>query len=262
MKENSFFKQITYTEGIYPKFSIDYIQNPSKVYAIPLLGILIKAIALIPVVIIMAFVAIWWFIAVWLINPFVVLMTEKYWLPAYNVSLSLIKMSVKATSYMYGLTDKYPGFDFNLPEGMSLDLPMPEKPRRLYAIPLVGIIVRFVFLIPYFIFSQIISQAATIGVFLLAWAGVLFQGKYPEGIFELARDHIRVGASSYAYMAGLSDRYPSFYISMAHDKIKIILIAIAIILFGINFANGNYNPKNKMMNNNQYNNNLNQRYYP
>lgn len=234
--ESSFFKRITYTDGIYPSLSAELIQNPNRFFAFPLLGILVKVIILIPVFVEIILVGIWFLVVVFLVNPFVVLLTGKYWRHAYEVFLGLQRLSLKLWFYVYGLTDKYPGFSLVINDKFILDIPMPEKPNRFYAIPVFGGLARFIFLVPYFIFSNIISQAMGIGISLLAWAVVLFRGRYPEGIFELARDTSRVSISAGAYFSGLSDKYPSFYISMAHDKIKLILIAIAIILNGWNFV--------------------------
>lgn len=232
----SFFKKITYTEGIYPVFSIEKNEHPNRFFAVPLLGMLVKILLLIPVFILVIFVMTWLLIAVMIINPFVVLFTGKYWVHAYEFVLGFMRLSAKVSAYVYGLTDKYPGFDFQTPPGLKLDIPMPQTSNRLYAIPVLGLLIRMVLLIPYFIFENVITQAVSIGAFFLAWAAVLFTGKYPDGIFELARDSIRVNISASVYIFGLSDRYPSFYISMAHDKIKIILIAIAIILGGWRYS--------------------------
>lgn len=232
----SFFQKITYTDGIYPSFKIEEIEHPNRFYAVPLIGFLIKVIALIPIFIEFIFLTIWLLIVAILINPFVVLFTGKYWGHAYSFIVGYTRLSAKMTAYFYGLTDKYPGFGFQTPANLTLDFPQPQNPGRLYAIPLIGFLIRVILLIPYFIFVNIINQAVVIGVFLLAWAVVLVNGKYPIGIFELARDSIRINYSAQLYILGLSDRYPSFYISMAHDKIKIILIAIAIILSGWNYS--------------------------
>ncbi|GEM_PF-1163483 len=236
--QESFFKKITYTQGIYPILNAVPIQNPSRFYAIPLLGFLVKLILLIPVFFEIIFISIWWMIAVMIINPFVVLFTNKYWQSAYSINLGYLRMVTKISFYLFGLTNKYPGFNLTINDNYSLDIPYPENPKKIFAIPIIGFIIRIILLIPYLIFEGIISQAAAIGTFSLAWAVVLFKGRYPEGLFELARDSLRVSISANAYMTGLSDKYPSFYISMNHDKIKIILIAIAIILNGFNFTTG------------------------
>lgn len=234
----SFFKKITYTDSIYPLIQAEVIQNPNRFFAIPLIGLLSKLIILTPVFIEVFFLSIWWLVVVMIINPFVVLLSGKYWSHAYDVAVGLYRLITKISFYLYGLTDKYPGFDFNVEGRLEFNLAMPEKSSRFFAIPVLGGTIRVILLIPYFIFENIISQAANIGVLLLAWVVVLFKGKYPEGIFELARDSVRVNTSSLAYMSGLSDRYPSFYVSMTHDKIKLILIGFAIILNGWSYVSG------------------------
>lgn len=245
----SFFKRITYTEGIYPDFKIDLIQNPSRFFAVPIIGILVKVVMLIPVLILLIFLGIWIFLAVVLINPFIVLITGKYWTHAHNFTVGYLRLSVKATCFLYGLTDKYPSFGFGNQDDLTLEIPLNSNPKKLYAVPLLGGLIRFILLIPYFIFENIIATAATIGVLILAWVYVLFKGKYPEGIFELARDSMRVNVSVAAYILGLSDRYPSFYISMKHDKIKLILIAIAIIFSGWSYSD-DYSDKYSKQNTN------------
>lgn len=239
MKENkTFFHRITYTDGIYPSLIINQIQNPNRLFAFPLIGILIKLILLIPIFIELVFLAIWLFIVVSLINPFVVLFTGKYLSHAHSLSVGFIRLSTKITFYIYGLTDKYPWFGLQNSGDLNFDIPINQSPKRLFAIPVLGGLIRFILLIPYLLFDNIMSYAAGIGVMILAWAVVLIRGKYPEGLFELARDSSRVSASAFAYMSGLSDKYPSFHISMAHNKIKLILIAIAVILNGWNYVGG------------------------
>lgn len=239
MKDNqTFFQKITYTDGIYPFLVINQIQNPNRLFAFPIIGFLIKIILLIPVSIEIIFLAIWLFIVVTLINPFVVLFTGKYLAHAHSVGVGFIRLYTKFSFYLGGLTDKYPGFGLQNSGDLNFDVPLNEKPKRLFAIPVLGGLIRFVLLIPYFIFGNIISYAAGIGSFFLAWVAVLFRGKYPEGLFELYRDSGRISASALAYMLGLSDKYPSFHISMAHDKIKLILIAIAVVYNGWNYMGG------------------------
>ena len=234
--QDSFFKKITYTDGIYPVLKIEQIENPSKFYAFPIIGILAKTILLIPVVIEIAFLVIWLLVVAVVINPFMVFFGGKYWLHAHNASLAVFRLTAKVIFYIYGLTDKYPGFDFSLPPRLILDIPLNQNPNKIFAAPVIGGLARGILLIPYMIFTNVVSQAATIGVFLIAWIFVLFKGKYPDGLFELARDSVRVELATAAYMLGLSDRYPSFYISMSNDKIKLILIAVVIILSSWNYS--------------------------
>lgn len=154
-----------------------------------------------------------------------------------------MRLTVKTTYFLAGLTNKYPGFSRNIDDNFTVDIPYPENPKRLFAIPFIGGVIRIVLLIPYFIYEQIISNASNIGV-LVSFVRVLFQGKYPESTYELARDSVRVGQGAAAYMAGLSDKYPSFWISMNHKAIKITLIVLGILLFVSQAFSDATSPKN------------------
>lgn len=212
----------------YPTINIQLIQNPNRLFAIPILGILIKFIILIPIFIELMFLG----LAAGLlttINSFSVLFTGHYWDLAYQLNLGIIRFTAKVNFYLYGLTDKYPGFSLSINDDYSVDISKPESPNRLFAIPILGFLIRAILLIPFFIWVSVVQTGSRIGVFLLAWVKVLFTGKYPESIFELATDEMRLTLSISAYFAGLSDKYPNFAISMNHKVIKIILLIIGVL---------------------------------
>lgn len=214
---------------MYPELKVQNNANPNRFYAIPLIGMLIKLLILIPVFIEYLFLAIV-MLFFSLVNPFIVLFTGKYWLTYYNWVLGLMRFQTKLFFFMSGLTDKYPGFDLSIHDTFSVDMPYPKTPRKIYAIPLLGWLVRAILLIPYTIYQSVINYAATIAVIFIASFAVLFKGKYPEAVYELQRDTNRLLLAITAYMAGLSDKYPSFWISMNHKTFKIVLIVVAVIL--------------------------------
>lgn len=213
----------------YPLFEVTHIQNPSRLYAIPLLGGLIKLVMCIPQYFMLFGVALAWLVVTVLINPFVVLFTGKYWSASYSVTLSLLRLNAKVMLFFFGLTDKYPGFNFQVNSDFELEIPLPEKPSRLFAVPLLGGFVRFILLIPYFLYQMVIEYAVLIGVLFGASFVVLFTGKYPESVYELARDYTRITLATNVYVSGLKDSYPSFWISMNHKNIKIALIVLAVL---------------------------------
>lgn len=216
----------TPSSNLYPIININHPEKPNRFYAVPLIGFLVKIIILIPVYLWLGLIGI---VASSLssVNSFVVLFTGKYWIKAYNLNLGFIRLSTKTTYFLYGLTDKYPGFNFTTTD-FSIDIPYPEHPSKFFAIPIFGGLVRIILLIPYYIYQNVIANAARIGVFF-SFFPVLFMGKYPESTFELGRDSVRVEQSTAAYIAGFSDKYPNFHISMSHKTIKIILITIAAL---------------------------------
>lgn len=225
--------------NLYPTLSVSHIQNPNRFFALPLLGILVKLILILPVGIelIVLYIA---NIFVIIINSFMVLFTGKYWDTAYTLNLGIIRLGTKISLYIYGLTDKYPGFDLAIQDPLiTLDMKKPENPNRLFAIPLLGGIARIILLIPYLIYQSVLNYAVGLGVIISSFP-VLFTGKYPEATYEFTKDYTRVTLASTAYMSGFSDSYPSFWISMNHKTAKIILIIFGILLFIANiFSDSN-----------------------
>lgn len=219
---------------IYPHLVVANNEKPNKLFAFPLIGILIKIILLLPVLLEL-FLLILVSLFVISINWFVISFTGKYWTSAYTFFLGLMRLGTKIRLYVWGITDKYPGFTFDTKGLFELDIPKPEKPNKWLAIPFVGIAIRAVLLIPYSIFDDVLDRASSIAM-VMSWFAVTFKGKFPESLYEFERDSLRVSLASSSYLLGLSDKYPSFSISMTHQTIKLLLIIAGALLVGMNFT--------------------------
>ncbi|MDD2823492.1 MAG: DUF4389 domain-containing protein [Candidatus Daviesbacteria bacterium] len=224
----------------YPEIVIERNIKPNRLYAFPLFGFLFKIIILIPVFVELMFLGLALFVIVMLLNPFVVLVTGKYWKTAYDLALGVMRLGSKVSFYFYGITDKYPGFDITTTP-YTYNLAYPESSNRLFAIPILGFIIRIVLLIPFSIVAQVISYASGIATFF-TFAPVLFKGYYPETTHEINIDAVRLSQASNAYVYGISDKYPNFNISWNHKTMKIVLIVLGIIIFLANLAT-NFIPK-------------------
>jgi hypothetical protein len=184
------------------------------------------------------------FVILLFINWFVVLFTGEYWDTAYTFFLGVMRFSTKITLFLYGITDKYPGFDLDSNGIFELDIQKPKSPSRWLAIPFIGFFVRLILLIPYYIFTSVMERGAGVGVFI-SWFAVLFKNLYPESLYEFERDSVRVSLATSTYLSGLSDKYPSFYISMNHKNIKIALIIAGALLVIFNWiSEGRSQPTN------------------
>lgn len=243
-------------EKVYPAFTVTHIQNPNRLWAIPLVGLLIKLLILIPQMIMIFLITLVSAIMIMLINPFVVLFTGKYWTPAYSLYMGLIQLLTKVNLFFLGLSDTYPGFDLQPTDDYTLTMPMPSSPNRPFAIPVLGFVARVILGIPFFIFTSVIEYAQGIA-FIIASFPVLFTGKYPESLYEIVRDATRVRITGYLYMVGLSDQYPSFWISMNHKNIKIALLIAGVMLMVMNMVNSATTKKSpNYVGNSQYNQQL------
>lgn len=229
--------------SIYPSLAIKENRNPNAFYAIPLIGFFAKIIMAIPIFIEAFFLSLAAFF-IWIINSFVILFTGQYWDTAYIYFLSLMKFSTKIGTYFYGLTDQYPGFSLDANNSFTLEIAKPKSPNRFFAIPLFGFLARIILLIPYYIFSLVMSRGSWAAM-IVAWFPVLFQQKFPESVYEFESDTLRIGLANVSYMTGLSDSYPSFKISMDHQTIKIILIIVGAFLVIINYSGRFNRPRNQ-----------------
>ena len=249
----------TVPANLWPSIKVERIQNPNRFYAFPIIGGLIKFFMLIPVAVDLLVIGIGVFV-MQIINSFVVLFTGKYWKPCYDLTIGFMRFMLKISFFWRGLTNTYPGFDMQIHDAFSLNMEMPTQPNRLFAIPILGGLIRSIAMIPFAIYAFVIysssgqsaaSLATIIGSFF-----VLFTGNYPETAFELNRDGARLSQASSAYMSGLTDSYPSFWISMNHKTLKIILIIAAIIftLFS-NISRANQRNYQRNLNQNYYQNN-------
>lgn len=230
----------TEKDNFYPKLVIKNNENPNKLYAFPFVGLLIKAIMLFPASLFLMFVAIAFF-ALWLITPFVVLFTGKYWDPAYKMTLGFMIYRTKYSLFLLGLTDKYPGLDLETHGLFEITFKKPTAVGRWLAFPIAGFAIRLFLSIPYYIYSSVLDSGTYVAM-VASWFGILNKGKYPESLYEFNRDSIRVSLAYTVYLTYLSDRYPSFWISMKHKTVKITLIIIGAILFILSNRSNNHRP--------------------
>lgn len=246
-------------KNMYPNFYIAPNKNPNRLYAFPIFGVLIKLVMLIPVFIEAVFLM--------LAVPFVLLITwivveftGKYWSHGYYFFVGALRFWTKISVFMYGMSDKYPGFDFSTNGMFTLEIERPAKPNRWLAIPLIGFLIRAILLIPYHIFSQVLQNGSTIA-WIITWFTVLFKKSFPESLYEFEFDSHRVSLASSVYLFGLSDKYPSFTISMKHQTVKILLIVGGALLTAANWGDSMMSRDRGYERNDRYQYNNEQNYY-
>ena len=196
--------------GGYPiQLTVARPQSSSRFWAIPVLGILVKGIILIPHLIVLYVLGLVLGLAhliVWII----VLFTGRYPDWAFGLSAGYLHWSVRVTLYLYGVTDRYPPFSMEPGEGVSIE--RPESSSRFWAIPIIGIAVKCIILIPHLIVLYVLAMVLSAAQ-LVIWIPVLFMGTYPSWAFSLVAGTTLWSIRVYAYLLGLTDRYPPFSMS-------------------------------------------------
>ena len=97
------------------------------------------------------------------------------------------------------------------PVGLTIDVEGVAI-SRLWCIPLFGIMVRFIVLIPHLIVLGILGMFAGISLIVL-WIPILVSGQYPNAFANFYTGLLRYGARVAAYMFLLPVPYPPFSLS-------------------------------------------------
>jgi len=176
---------------------------------------LIKWLLVFPHLVVLAFLWIAFFV-VTVIAFFAILFTAKYPRGLFDFNVGVMRWTWRVGFYSYQVlgTDKYP--PFTLRAGgypADLDVEYPEALSR-------GLVLVkwWLLALPHYVIVSVFqggwgSRGGGGLVFLLAlFAGValLFTGRYPQDIFDLAVGLNRWGYRVYAYAALMTDHYPPF----------------------------------------------------
>jgi hypothetical protein len=187
------------------------VEQRNKLYAVPIIGIVLKWIMLIPFFIAAYIVGIIVQFAGWL-TWIPVLFVGKYPVFADTLYGGYIRWISRVAAFMTGIQDKYPSFSFSDDAGsgdVSISWPFNEHPNRLWAIPFAGIFVKAVICIPHFIALAVLGFVSWL-LLLVTWISVLQTGTYPAWGLNVIGGTIRWQTRVYAFMYGITDKYPPF----------------------------------------------------
>ena len=181
-----------------------------RFWAIPIIGFLVKVLILIP-----------HWIALYVLFIVMGLAHCVIWIPVlftgrcpdwgFDLTAGVLRWTMRTTLYLYGITDKYPAFGMDAPGDVRIGRPMSSS--RFFAIPFVGAFVKYILLIPHFVVLYVLGILVA-ACQLVIWIPVLFTGEYPTWAFQLVAGTTLWATRVYAYVLGLTDRYPPFSFSL------------------------------------------------
>jgi hypothetical protein len=180
--------------------------SSGRFWAIPIIGIVVKGIILIPHFIILYVVGIVVGVSQLVIWIWV-LFGGRYPDWAFGLNAGYVRWVIRIAMYVYGLTDAYPAFSLDAPGDVFIA--RPQSSSRFWAIPIIGVVVKYIVLIPHLIVLYALSIAVS-ACQLVIWIWVLFGGIHPAWAFTLVGGTVLWTARVYAYGLGLTDRYPPF----------------------------------------------------
>jgi len=121
-----------------------------------------------------------------------------------------VRYATHVSAYLFLLADPYPGFLFiNLKPDYPIDVEIdPPAPQGRWTVGF-----RLILAIPAMIVMQILRNLSGILAFFSWWIA-MFTGRVPEGIRNFGAFALRYETQTYAYLALLTGRYPSFNVGI------------------------------------------------
>lgn len=180
----------------------------NRLWGIPILGFLVRSILVIPqaIVLLIVSIALYVFVLVaWI--PILVNGRQARW----GVSLvsGYMRLTTRASLYTLLVTGAYPPFGLSGSHPIELEISDSEPQSRLWGIPILGIGVRWILLIPHFIVLTILSIGVAI-LALVSWVPVLVNGRQAQGVVAFVGGFYRWTSRATAYAVLATGAYPPF----------------------------------------------------
>jgi Domain of unknown function (DUF4389) len=180
----------------------------NRLWGIPFVGLIIRAILVIPQIIVL------WILAI--VTGFLFLVS---WIPIlingrqasfiYTIMGGYLRLATRVNLYVGLITGRYPPFGPGGEHTIDVTFDESERQNRLWGIPFVGVGVRLIILIPHYIVLTLLGIIVAL-MYLVSWAPVLFTGRQADVIVQwiggFTRWSVRVGA----YSLLLTGKYPPF----------------------------------------------------
>ena len=133
-----------------------------------------------------------------------VLATRRVPRPLFDFLLGVYRWYTRVSAYLLLMCDRYP--PFSLKEGgYPCDVTLPYVERSTRWAPLY----KWLLVVPHLIILEVFDDFVVV-VALIAFFGLLFTRRYPEGLFAVNLGFLRWQVRAFAYAGLLTDRYPPY----------------------------------------------------
>ncbi len=188
--------------------TLPYGEPINRLWGIPLLGFLVRAIILLPSL-----------IGLWVLSIVLGLTVLVSWIPVLvngrqagwvtSIVGGYLRWLVRLGAYFLLVTNVYPPFSLSAGTSTSVRIDSGQQINRLWGIPFVGIWVRLILCIPHFIVLFFLAIPVVILTYF-CWLPVLLLGRQAGPYIGLLGGYWRWYTRVAAYLWLLTDRYPPF----------------------------------------------------
>ncbi|MFO1540734.1 MAG: DUF4389 domain-containing protein [Chloroflexota bacterium] len=204
----------------YPvRVSYDRTTGIGRGWGLPVVGVALRALLLVPHAIVLALVA----VAVALILPFTwlpVLLLGRQADPVVRIVGGFWRWNLRCDAWLRLLCSGYPPFSLSgedeHPVRVEIDRRVPIA--RFWGIPIVGIGIRAILVLPHLVALLVFGTIALV-LACVAWVPVLVAGRQAAAIHALVGGHLRWAMRVLTWLFLLHDRYPPFRLGTDEDLV-------------------------------------------
>jgi hypothetical protein len=181
----------------------------NRLWGILFFGLIVRWVLLIPhylVLLLVGIVAALGLLVTWI--PVLILGRFPSW--GYRWIGGFLAYSQRITAYALLMTSTYPPFALETEEyPITVRYDEGVRINRLWGIPIIGHIVRFIVLIPHFIVLWLLGIVVAFLVWVV-WVPVLIYGRQADLIYTVVGGYYRWTLRAMAYLFMMVDKYPPF----------------------------------------------------
>lgn len=188
--------------------TFDQSVTMSRLWGIPLLGVLVRSILLIPHYIVLAFytMAVGLLLLVMWIP---VLVNGRYPGGGYSFVGGYIRWTTRVQAYLLLAASAYPPLSTTGRHDVDVRWDESQAIPRWAGIPIVGILIRMLLVIPHLIVLYFLALAVAF-LNLITWAPVLVNGRYADWAYRIVGGSLRWQNRISCYVLLMTGPYPPF----------------------------------------------------
>lgn len=188
----------------------DESQGIGRLWGLPLIGVAVRMLLLIP-----------HFIVLWLLAIVAVFLIYFTWIPVllmgrqaglvYTIVGGYLRWTTRLGAYLYLLSSGYPPFSLSGEDDyrVRVEIDQDRTINRFWGIPIIGIVIRSLILIPHYIVMVFVGIAAFV-LMAFSWVPVLLLGRQAQLVYSVVGGFMRYYLRVYTYLLLLHDTYPPF----------------------------------------------------
>jgi len=186
--------------------TFDETVTMSRLWGIPLIGVLVRSLLLIP-----HYIVLWFYAIVVAILQLVmwipVLVNGQYPAWGYSIVGGYIRWITRVQAYVILAAAAYPPLSTGGQHDVDVQWDQSQPIARWAGIPIIGIWIRSILLIPHFIILWFLAIAVGF-LSLITWAPVLVNGRYADWAYRIVGGYLRWQNRITSYLLLMTGPYP------------------------------------------------------